>query len=143
MKSVLPLAALISLIPLTGTARAGDALPTLEEYARTHPPGKPDQTGHHKWFMVSYADGKCEPSPSPQEVYNTVSSPLGHMTGLILDRIAPDDVFKDGGDIQVLVHGKKDGEPMFMNFFTVKATCDNFVETRGIKPAQANSSDIN
>jgi hypothetical protein len=30
-----------------------------------------------------------------------------------------------------------------MNFFTVKGTCDNFVANSGIKPAQANSSDIN
>jgi hypothetical protein len=142
MKRVL-LAAPLTFLSLMGTARAADALPTLEEYARAHPPGKPNQTRHHSWFVVSYADGKCEPSPSPREVYDSVSTPFGHMTGLSVDRIAPEDVWKDGDDIQVLVHGKKDGEPVVMNFFTVKRTCDNFVATRGIKPAQANSSDIN
>ena len=71
-------------------------------------------------------------------MYNYYLTPLGHMTGLSLDRISPDDVFKNGeDDIQVSVHGKKDGEPIIMNFFTVKAAI------RGIKPSQADSGDIN
>ena len=148
---VLLAAAAISLLPLMGKANAGDtALPTLEQYARAHPPAnpsplvRPTKTTHHSWFYIDYAEGKCKPSPSPAEEYDYYSTPAGHMTGLSLDRITPDDVFKvSDDDIHVTAHGKQDGKSVSMDFFTVKATCDNYVEVKGIKPEQANGSDIN
>jgi hypothetical protein len=142
MKHIL-LAAPILLLPPMGTAWAGDALPTLEEYAKAHPPATSSNTGHHIWFGLNYAEGKCVSSPSsPEEVYNGTF--LFGSSGIIAERISPDDVTKgDNGIIHVHMRGKKGDAAIRWDFFTTVSACEQFISDNGIKPTQADSGDIN
>jgi hypothetical protein len=97
------------------------------------------------WYVLNYAQGMCENSKtSPEVVYNMISSPLGHGSGMTIERIRPNDVIKDDkGNIHVHMTGTRDGTPMELNFFTSKEACDSYVRANNIVPQQADRSDIN
>jgi hypothetical protein len=139
---LLAAAAAISVLPLMRTARAGDALPTLEEYAKAHPPA--NSTGHHTWFQLNYAVGKCVSSASsPEEVYKWTFL-FGSSAGIIADRVSADDVTKDDkGVIHVRMTGKKGDVAIRWDFFTTVNACEQFISDNDIKPTQADSGDIN
>jgi hypothetical protein len=139
---LLAAAALRLLLPLMGTAWAGDALPTLEEYAKAHPATNPSNTGHHTWFELNYAVGKCLASASsPEEVYTFLFS---SSMGIVADRITADDVVEDDkGVIHVRMKGKRGDAAIRWDFFTTISACEQFISDNDIKPAQADRGDIN
>jgi hypothetical protein len=87
----------------------------------------------------------CEDSKTtPEAVYNMMSSPFGHMSGVSVQRIAPSDVIKDDkGNIQVNMEGTRDGNSIWLHFFTSKEACDSYVRDNNIVPEQADRKDIN
>ena len=64
--------------------------------------------------------------------------------GIAVDRISPDDVTKDDkGVIHVHITGTKANQSVFWDFFTTIRACEQFITDERIKPAQADSGDIN
>jgi hypothetical protein len=100
---------------------------------------------HRSWFMLDYTDAQCHVSEqSPQAVYDAFDTPLGHMQGVVLERIAPNDVIKDAnGDIQVNISGTRNGDPIQMHFFTSFAACKQYVIDNSVTPEEADKNDIN
>jgi hypothetical protein len=98
----------------------------------------------HTWFMVVYAEGKCDFSAwSPEDTYNSLAV-SGPSTGIAVDRISPDDVTKDDkGVVHVHMTGTKTGQSVFWDFFTTIRACEQFISDHGIKPTKADSGDIN
>jgi hypothetical protein len=69
---------------------------------------------------------------------------MAHMSGLTINRIAPDDVIKsDSGDIQVNLKGVLNGEAVVMNYFTSMAACKAYIAHHGITAQEAPADDIN
>jgi hypothetical protein len=96
----------------------------------------------HKWFMYNAAENTCGASPdSPQGFYNKTLL-YGHLAGVQMLPIAPDDVEKDDkGNIKVTIRGTRDGEDVTVKFFTLLDDCKSYAADKD--PQQAPSSDIN
>lgn len=107
--------------------------------------GSAQADAKHTWYNINYATGKCVLSEmSPQKFHNLMNSPMGHMYGMALEPIAPEDVTKeDNGAIHVHMTGTHNGEAVMMDFFNSLAPCSKYVSDNNIVPQQANEGDIN
>lgn len=97
----------------------------------------------HTWFSVNYATAKCTFNQFSPEAFYNGSLLLQGATGVVMDRIAPENVTKEDGDIHVHMTGAKSGSPVEMDFFTSIRACEKFVAYNGLVPEQADSGDIN
>jgi hypothetical protein len=99
-------------------------------------------TPKHKWFMVNYATGICQPvALTPEEFYNVTNA---MNAGTAVDRIAPENVDKDSyGEIHVHMTGTNASGPVSWDLFTSIEGCNGFAAINNVKPQQAPSGDIN
>jgi hypothetical protein len=99
-------------------------------------------TPKHKWVMLNYATGTCEPmTMTPEQIYTAMNA-AGD--GTSIDQIGPDAVTKSAtGDIHVHMTGRIPAGPRIWDVFTDRKACEQYFKDEGIAPQQAPDSDIN
>jgi hypothetical protein len=103
----------------------------------------PNGAVRHTWFMINGRTATCDAAKeTPEEFQAMLAGATGHMAGVTVERISPDDVSKDPyGDIRVNVRGAQDGQSVHWEFYTSRDACT--LTAKAMKPEQAPSGDIN